>query len=1137
MIAKEIIFNLHQRDIVIQKEKEELLLTGNTDVLTERDMVSLKENKAELLILLAEKDNTALVFESKVTSDHYEAPVSNLQRNIYFLESLSEGQNFYNVPTAFRLTGEIDEHTLEKSIASLCKHFHILRTVYQYLSDELKQIIEPFDINKVPFEVVLVDADKIEQRLKGEANYCFDLATQWPIRAVLFKSGAEQILSLNMHHIAIDGYSAKLITGALSEAYQFYHSSYQKNDLSCEGKGDVFTAPQYADYALWHQDYLVSSACQQAREYWGKLLKDAPSCHNFPLEFSRPSTMSVEGDVVYHDIKAASFDKIKQAAQQSNTSVFLLLQSLFAGFMARYGDEEDLVISSVYANRTPSDFMNTIGMFANTIPFRYRLDETTDIGHLVNSTRTQHNQALQHQQFPFEMMLEGLTIERDPSYNPLVQVQFVLQEDSLSDFTLNKLDVEIVSNRQAVAKFDFSVHIFVNQDNVKIQWEFNTNLFSKERLETILTHFLAFIDHHVKHEFSKVLLYKFDVQTAVNSSKDSSVNEVHKSNFNTYISNPELIEQYATSQPQAIAVKDGEKHINYQQLVTNANKFIAGLQQSGVKFGDRVAVYMDKSIEQVTAMYAVMRAGYTYVPLDPSYPQERLAYICQNAAAKVLVHAADFVPSENVAGEIPLAAFETLISCDSVPELGNLSEQQPAYIIYTSGSTGKPKGVVVPHGSIYYSLQANRKVYNFLPQDIMPTVGSQAFGVSLLETFVPLISGGTVQTLRKPEVADIAKLIDTTQDVTVMHMVPSLMAQWLDQIETNPALYPQVRLLLVGAEPVPPILLTRLKAWREDVVVRVLYGMTESSVVSSGYLSHEHDGKGYSVGKPHPNMRFYTMNRYGVPQPVGVAGELYVGGLSLAAGYVGLPELTDEKFIHHKQLNERLYKTGDRARLMASGHFEFLGRVDHQVSLRGIRIETGEIESLVNQIDDIKKCIAHVVPLDNGDSKFVLYYTQYGDADKSIIEASIKAVLSKDIPESMRPSIFVQLEYFPHNPNGKVDRKKLPKPTSDSDFIAPSTDIEKYLHDLWCNMLELDQVSIVDSFFELGGHSLMATKLINKINEHYFITLPLRRFFEAATIQSCAIVIDDEVDKYRISQSLVKDENVDVQGEIDEFVI
>jgi amino acid adenylation domain-containing protein len=833
--------------------------------------------------------------------------------------------------------------------------------------------------------------------------------------------------------------------------------------------------------------------------------------------------------VIYHEVKGSLFDKIKSTAQQQNTSVFHLLQSIFAGFMARYSDEDDLVIGSVYANRTPSVFMNTIGMFANTIPFRYKLDDNTDIAHLINSTKTQHNQAVRHQQFSFEMMLEGLNIERDPSYNPLLQVQFVLQENSLENFTLNGLDVEAINNAQAVAKFDFSVHVYVNKDDVTIQWEFNTNLLSKQSVLTNLEHFLGFAEFYIDNQFGKVLHYQFD--------KPSVGNDVCKSNFDDYISNPQLIEQYGITQGDAIAVREGDKSLSYSQLIEQGNRFIAGLQAQGVQFGERVAVYMDKSIEQVIAMYAVMRAGYCYVPLDPSYPQERLAYICDNADAKVLVHGANLVPNADIARKIPLLVFESLTDTSNEPQLKNLNEEQPAYIIYTSGSTGKPKGVVVPHGSIYYSLQANRKVCNFTAQDRMPTIGSQAFGVSLLETFMPLIAGGTVQTLTKPEVADTSALIATTQDVTVMHMVPSLMAQWLDQIQTSNAHYPNLRLLLVGAEPVPPILLARLKAWREDVVVRVLYGMTESSVVSSSYLSHEHDGNVYSIGQPHPNMQFYTMNRFGVPQPVGVVGELYVGGLSLATQYVGLPEQTQDKFIEHKLLQQRLYKTGDRARLMSSGHFEFLGRVDDQVSLRGIRIETGEIESLVNQIADVKKCIAHVVALNNGDSKFALYYTKYGACDKSSIEASIKAVLAKDIPESMRPSIFVELESFPHNPNGKVDRKKLPKPTSSAQYVAPTTESEQYLHTLWCNMLELEKTSVVDSFFELGGHSLMATKVINKINENYAINLPLKRFFEASTIRQCAIVIDEEVQKCLLSQLVAIDENADTNEEIDEFVI
>lgn len=1124
MIAKQLIVALHTRGVAIQADQGELLLTGKTDALQPQDIAALKENKAEILALLSEQENAATVFESKVLADSYEAPVSNLQRNIYFLETLADGQNFYNVPTAFRLTGEVDEVALGQAIAELCQRFHILRTVYQYRGYDLMQVVEPFEQDKVPFEVVEITSEQLSERLLLEANHDFDLTKAWPIKAVLFKSSEQNILSLNMHHIAIDGYSAKLITTALSDAYRLHHSGGV-----AELGAEVFNAPQYADYAFWHQDYLASDACSKARRHWDNLLKDAPSCHNFPLEFARPSTLSVEGDVIYHDIKGSDFAKIQRAAKAQNTTVFLLLQSLFAGFMARYGDEDDLLISSVYANRNPSVFMNTIGMFANTIPFRYQLDENTDLGHLVESTREQHNQAVKHQQLPFELMLEGLNIERDPSYNPLVQVQFVLQEDALSDFGLDGLEVEVINNRQAVAKFDFSLHVYVNKDSIKLQWEFNTNLFSRERFEGILQHYLQFIDHHVANEFDKVMLFKF--------ADKLNANDVHKGNFNPYISNPELIAQYGQSQPDAIAVREGEKVLSYGELVNRGDKFIAGLQQSGVQFGDRVAVYMEKSIEQVIAMYGVMRGGYTYVPLDPSYPQERLGYIVENAQAKALVHASDFVPAPQIAGNTPLMSFDSLVAADNAAELVSLEESLPAYIIYTSGSTGKPKGVVVPHGSIYYSLQANRKVYNFETKDAMPTVGSQAFGVSLLETFVPLICGGTVVVLTKPDVADIPRLINSTQNVTIMHMVPSLMAQWLDQIENDPGLYPQLRLLLVGAEPVPPILLERLKVWREDVVVRVLYGMTESSVVSSGYLSHEHDGNGYSVGKPHPNMKFYTMNRYGAPQPVGIPGELYVGGLSLAAGYVGLPKLTAEKFIEHKLLAERLYKTGDRARLMASGHFEFLGRVDHQVSLRGIRIETGEIESLVNKIDDVKKCIAHVVGLDNGESKFVLYYTKYGDVAKSVIDEQIKAVLFKAVPESMRPSIFVELEEFPHNPNGKVDRKKLPKPTSDSAFVAPSTATEQYLHDIWCQMLELEQVSVLDSFFELGGHSLMATKLVSQINDQYTIALPLKRFFEASNIQDCAKIIDEEVEQLNLGQLVTGQTSDELTGEIDEFVI
>ncbi|KAF7767746.1 O-succinylbenzoic acid--CoA ligase [Pseudoalteromonas citrea] len=1127
MIAKNIIVDLYQRGVIIQHDDSELLLTGNTNSLTPQDLTQIKENKSEILILLDQENRSQLPSINRTRADHYVAPVSSFQRNMFILESLSDDKNYYNVPVAFRLTGEIEIAALEKAVASLCKEFHILRTVYQYDNEELIQVIEPYELTKVAFEIVSLDAEQVEFRLQEEANYCFNLSEQWPIKVALLRSEKEQILSINMHHIAVDGYSAKLIVKALSNAYARYCTA----NLTDTMNSDIveLCPPQYADYAHWHQQYLTSEACEKARSYWRQLLKEAPSCHNFPLEYPRPSTLSVEGGDASIEIKGSLFNQLVIAAKNKNTSVFLVLQSLFAGFLARYGDEEDLVIGSIYANRQPREFMGTVGMFANTVPFRYKLKEETDLNHIIDSTCAQHYSAMEHQQLPFEMMLEGLNIERDSSYNPLVQIAFVLQENSLDDFSLHNLQSEAINNRQAVAKFDFSVHVYINNESLELQWEYNSNLFSRERMDAIINEFTLFARHHVHNEFDRVHHYQFQ-DLMIHS-------DVSRDNFKPYISNPEIIEQYALSRPNKVAVYQGAEVINYSDLIVQANKLIAGLQERGLVAGDRIAVYMDKSIEQITVMYAAMRGGFVYVPLDPTYPAERLAYICENAHAQLLIHAAHLRPSDVIASSMKLERFETLITSTAIPDLAVLRENDPAYIIYTSGSTGKPKGVIVSHGSLYFSLQANKQVFEFMPEDIMPTVGSQAFGVSLLETFVPLISGGTVQVLENSAVRDLNSLIELTQNATVIHMVPSLMAQWLDFVEAKPAQYQKLRLLLVGAEAVPPSLLKRLSEWRKDIVVRVLYGMTESAVVSSSYLSHEHDGNGYSLGKVHPNMRFYIMNRFGVPQPQGGTGELYVGGLSLADGYVDLPELTDNKFSQHPQLQARLYKTGDRARQHSSGHFEFLGRVDHQVSLRGMRIETGEIESLVNQIGEIKKCIAHVMPLDSGDSKFLLYYTKYGDIDRAVIEESIKSVLAKGVPESMRPSVFMQLDSFPYNPNGKVDRNKLPKPVTNSHYVAPSTESEKYLHELWCNILEVEQVSIVDGFFELGGHSLMATKLINHVNEHFKINLPLKLFWEASNIHSCAFEIDKAVDKLSLVDLLMSDEGEVAKEEVDELVI
>ncbi|MCG7540895.1 amino acid adenylation domain-containing protein [Pseudoalteromonas sp. CO348] len=1124
MNAKELIVELFQRQIIVKCDASELLLTGNIEALTENDYENLKVCKEDILALLNNTKCSSLLSSKPLQLEQYEAQATSGQKDIFFLESLVGDKSYYNLPICFSLQGVVSEDALKYSITSICQKHHIFRTIYRLDGSELIQVIEMFDDDKVHFEVIDLEDEEVDMFLAQEGAFKYDLTKDWPIRCFLLKSPSRQILSLNLHHIAADGFSAKLLTKDISESYYNFK-------LKLKGfNDDLSNSPnQYARYAEWFQSYLSSDDAEEARNYWKSLLLDAPKCHNFPLEFNRPSSLSIDGDTASYNLIGSLKDKVLDSAKKYDISAFFLLQSLFVGFMARLGDESDLVIGVPYSNRTTGAFTKTVGMFANTIPFRYKFDGKTDISHVINSTKEQNQKALKYQHYPFEKIIECAGTERDASYNPLFQVHFVLQDDTLNQFSLADLEVVKLDSRQPVAKFDFSVHSTFHDDRIALNWEFNTELLSKARVDALFDYFAQFIEHHLDNEFDSIHEFTFNEET--------SLQRVNKGNFADYKSNPEIIESHGYSQPQAVAVVDGQSVLTYEELVTKANKLIAGLQERGIAAGQSIAVYMEKSLKQVVTMYAVMRAGYVYIPLDPSYPEDRLDYIRADSGANLLLYSEDLVPPNSLIKQGNDATFESLTEHNRSAQLHRIQESEIAYVIYTSGSTGKPKGVMVPHGSIYYSLQANRNVYNFCVDDMMPTVGSQAFGVSLLETFVPLISGGTVKILKKSDVTNLTKLISSTQDVTVMHMVPSLMMPWLEMIESEPSLYPNLRLLLVGAEAVPPILLTKLSTWRSKVIVRVLYGMTESSVVSSGYLSHEHDGGGYCIGKPHPNMKFYTMNSYGVPQPLGVSGELYVGGLSLANGYIGKPELTEQKFVYNNAIGERLYKTGDRARLTRSGNFEFLGRVDHQVSLRGIRIETGEIESIVNQLEVVKKCLAHVVPLESGDSKFALYYTTYTNGSNTAIEDEIRTALAKEIPESMRPTVYMHLTEFPHNPNGKLDRTKLPKPVSSAGAIEPSTETEIYLSNLWSEVLELDHISVTDNFFELGGHSLMATKLVNLINKHFHISLPLKSFFESSTIQGCASIIDQELLQVKRSQAVLGGISNELEEETDEFII
>ena len=1051
----------------------------------------------------------------------YQAPASQLQCNMHFLDRFIDEPSLCVNAIHFRLYGQLNQQALTKAVVAICQKFDILRTVYVYQRGQLQQVVEAYQQHKLPVVFESIDAFQMTTRLRTEINQGFNLACEWPIRVGVFCSSLEQVLSITVHQIAVDDYSLTLLTRALSEAYQLFCRDINADISTLDG--EVFSGAQYMDFGIWQQDYLHSDSCKQERQYWAGLLKNAPSCHNFPLEFSRPLQLSFAGDELEYSIGAHCFARLQQTAQVKQTSVFLLLQSLFAGFMARYGDEDDLIIGSVYGNRELESFKQSVGLFANIVPFRYLFDSDTDIDYLIDSTKAQHKQALRYQQLSLDMMLEGLNIVRDLSFNPLIQIQFIEKNDLSESLILDNIEAEQVNYGQTFAKYDLAVYVCVMADEIKLTWQFNRQLFSRGWMSEVLSDFVEFIEHHVVNSVDKVLNYPFKRLLLRHQN-----NREIKAHFAPYVSCFERIERYAVSRCDAIAVHQTPFSLSYAELIAKANLLIAAMQQTGLVKGDRVAVYMQSSLEQVIVMYALMRAGFVYVPIEPSSGRQHAAYVCQNAKVKGLLCISNERPCETIVADIPVWIYEVLIGCGHEPHLQKLEANDEACVIYMPNAEQQPQGVVLSHGSIYYALQVNRQVFEFRRQDVMPTTSPLGASLSLVESIVPLLSGGTVEVLVKQQMTDLASLIASTQRVSVMHMLPSMMTAWLEALSDNERLYPNLRLLLIGGEPVSSSLFARLKQWRTDIMVRAVYELPECGIASS-YLSHEHDIQGYGLGKPHPNIDFYILNRCGQLQPDGVAGELYVGGLSLATGYESLAQLTTERFIDHPQLRQRLFKTGDRARLLPSGQFEFLACSSNQLKLGGWRLSAGLIESLTSQIEGIKQCVVSMAELGQMGTQLVLYYTKLNSQiDTITVEQTVNAQLFAVLPKWMRPRILVGIDRFIYKKNGKIDYAQLPQPNYATDFDKPCSDTERYLQQLWCKLLLIKHVSVTADFFALGGHSLLAVKMLNQINDDFAINLPLKQLFTATNIRDCAALIDEKVEYRKLCRLLDIDSQVGV---------
>ena len=1101
MTAQELLNFLYINNVSIDVDGEDLLIDAPEDFLDERLIELLGEHKLSILNMLRRFNKTT--YTPDLSKHDFIAPYSCAttlaQDRILFLEEIAGNNSYYNIPFAYKISGAIDTPALKKSFILLIKNHEILRTTYIKSDIDYIQLVnreKDIDIDETDISYFDNKETKALELLEKDANHKFLLETEWPIKVRIIKlSITESIISINVHHIAADGLSAKKLINDINQAYNWFI-----NPSTEENFPNLGSNYQYSDYAIWQKKWLESQDYIESKNYWINTLKGAPHLHSIPTDFLRPSNQSITGDFYSNELPLSLGTGLVVAAQHNKTTPFVIFQAAFAALLSRYSSEKDILFGIASANRYPTAFINNIGLFVNTLALRYQLSNDLTFSALLAQAVEINNDALKHQSFPFDALVDHIQPQRDLSYNALIQIMLVMHDNAPDNLHLQGADIAPITQKQKVSKFDFSLHITPKDERFILEWEYNTALFEHKTIEMFSTHFIRLLDALISIPNSEIyrlpLVDKDDIPKTINRSLFPPEKCVHQ-----------LIEDKILSSPDAIAIIQGDRQFTYRELNDSANKIAANLLENNPNI-KRVGVCLHKSAEMIFTFFAILKMGAVYVPLDPYYPKERLEFMIKDSAVDVLITDESFSFEFN----IPISILRTgdmlrNTAANFLPVACNL--ESPAYIIYTSGSTGKPKGVLVSHKSLFYSLIANQSLMQIDNRDSMPTIGSQAFGVSLLEILLPLISGGTVLILQKADILNIDLLTHLTDKVTVLHAVPSLMRIWLDLLieKGGSHSYPNLRLLLVGGEAVPDKLLKDIKSWRPHVRLLELYGMTELAVVCSSYDMKEGSAINYCIGKPHPNTEFYVLNEQYQHQPIGIPGELHIGGLSLATEYINQPEITSEKFIVNPfDATQRLYKSGDRVKRLANGHYEFLGRVDFQVSVRGVRIECGEIETLALQVEGVKQAIAHVFDIQENDQILILYFTLISeDLDQTIIADNIRAHLNQYLPDYMCPSIIQKIDTFPLNPNGKVDRKALPEPNFSAQqhsYIAPRTKIEERMCEIWQEALSSERVGITDNFFKLGGHSLSATRLVARINQVFKITLPLKTFFTSPTVEA-----------------------------------
>jgi amino acid adenylation domain-containing protein len=1050
-----------------------------------------------------------LVQSIKRQSGTASAPLSFGQQQIWLLAQLMPDVPVYNECVTLHLPGPLNVPVFERSFTEFLRRHAAWRTSFPLVDGLPVQHVHPpaplalpvTDLRHLPVDARVGEALRLAT---ADGQMLFDLARGPLLHARLVQlSESEHRLFLTIHHILFDGVAIYQIL--LPELYTIYQAF-----LAGQPSPLPALPLHYTDYACWQREQAEGEAFASHLAYWKEQLAHAPATLELPTDRPRPPVSTYRGSMRPFALSRELSEALKALSRQEGTTLYTTLATAFQTLLFRYTGQEDLVIGTASAGRTHPELQTMMGYFLNTLVLRTDLSGNPPFRELLRRVRAVVAAAVAHEAVPFAYLVKELQPERDLSVHPLFQVLLTLEPPLAtlpSGWTLTQMDVTVGS-----AKFDLSLELDDRPEGLIGRFEYNSDLFDAATIDRMVGHWQTLLAGIVAHPTLR--LTELPILTAAERTQLLVAwNETQTADTGD-MRLPQLIEEQVARTPEAIAVVSQDRQLTYHELNARANQLAAYLRTLGVGSESLVGLSMQRSSEMVVGLLAVLKAGAAYVPLDPSYPAERLAFMLTDSRIEVLL------TRQDLAARLPVSAAR-VVCLDADPALlaqqcaENLSiagtAEQRAYVIYTSGSTGQPKGVQITHRALLNLLTSMRQQPGLTAEDTLLAVTTLSFDIAGLEIFLPLLVGARLVIAGQEIVADgvaLAALLAETR-TTVMQATP---ATWRLLLASGWQGEPHVK-ILCGGEALPLDLARQLVP--ECASLWNMYGPTETTIWSSCVQVTAED-RSLSIGRPIANTQMYVLDPEQHLVPVGVSGELYIGGSGLARGYLYRPELTAERFIRHpfvQGAQARLYRTGDLARYRADGTLEILGRLDYQVKVRGFRIELGEIEATLQRHPTVRQALVMVREDTPGVQRLVAYVIP--EASTAPTARELLQALAQSLPAYMLPSTVVFLETLPLTLNGKVDRKALPAPAeagvaSDTSPGAPVLTIHYQLLQIWQELLGTEQVSIQRNFFHLGGHSLLAARLINRIEQVFHKQLPLAALFASPTVEQLAALLLQE---------------------------